>query len=91
MTTRYDVVIEWDSSGHYVASVPQLPGFRMEAEPTQSPEDLDVEVREAIAVCRRMSGEPPDDFEYRSVRKPPKTPRNRTGQEACLPPEEENQ
>jgi predicted RNase H-like HicB family nuclease len=90
MVPKYDVVIKRDSDGCYVASVLQLPGFRLEAESTQSAEDLELEIREAIAVYLQMGGKPPDDFECSAVRVvSPKTPPGRGGREARSPHDEE--
>jgi predicted RNase H-like HicB family nuclease len=48
MIPKYDVIVEWDSAGYYVATLPQLNGLRVEGQPFQSAEDLELEVREGI-------------------------------------------
>ena len=48
MPRQFDVVIERDEEGMYVASVPQLPGCHTDA---TSLDDLMVEIREAIQLC----------------------------------------
>ena len=48
MTREYDVVVERDADGFYVASVPALPGCHTQA---RSLDELMERVREAIAVC----------------------------------------
>ena len=49
MTTRqFDVVIERDAEGYYVASVPALPGCHTQA---RSLDVLTERVREAIELC----------------------------------------
>ncbi len=48
MVHQFDVVIERDEEGMYVASVPELPGCHTDA---LSIDDLMVEIHEAIQVC----------------------------------------
>ena len=48
MTREFTVVIERDSEGYFVASVPSLPGCHPQA---KSREELDVRIKEAIALC----------------------------------------
>ena len=48
MARQFDVVIERDEEGMYVASVPQLPGCHTDA---SSLDELMVEIREAIELC----------------------------------------
>ena len=48
MTQEYSVVIERDSEGYYVASVPSLPGCHTQA---LSLDVLMERVREAIELC----------------------------------------
>jgi predicted RNase H-like HicB family nuclease len=48
MTQDFDVVVERDADGYYVASVPSLPGCHTQA---KSLDDLMERIREAIAVC----------------------------------------
>jgi predicted RNase H-like HicB family nuclease len=69
MIPNYDVIVEWDSAGYYVATVPQFNGLRVEGEPFQSAEDLKVVVRLGIEEFLRQGGKPPDDFEDNAVRK----------------------
>ena len=47
MTREFTIGIERDSEGYYVASVPAQPGCYTQA---KTREELDVRVREAIAV-----------------------------------------
>jgi len=44
----FDVVVEQDEAGYYVASVPALPGCHTQA---TSLDELMVRIREAIALC----------------------------------------
>ncbi len=48
MNQEFDVVVERDSAGNYVASVPSLHGCHTQA---RSLDELMVRVREAIEVC----------------------------------------
>lgn len=48
MKREYNVVIERDEEGYYVASVPALPGCHTQA---RSLDELVERVREAIAAC----------------------------------------
>jgi predicted RNase H-like HicB family nuclease len=54
MTREFTVVIERDSEGYFVASVPSLPGCHTQA---KSRDELDTRVREAIALCLETPGE----------------------------------
>ena len=66
MDGQYDVVIERDTEGFYVASVPQLPGCHTQAE---SLDELMDRVREAIALCLEVQGEPPHHLEFIGVQR----------------------
>ena len=48
MQQQFDVVIERDSEGFYVASVPQLPGCHTQA---RSLDEVMERIREAIELC----------------------------------------
>ena len=48
MSRQYDVVVEQDEAGYYVASVPTLPGCHTRA---RSLDELVERIREAIALC----------------------------------------
>jgi predicted RNase H-like HicB family nuclease len=54
MARQFDVVIERDEEGMYVASVPQLPGCHTDA---ASLDELMAEIREAIELCLEVQGE----------------------------------
>ena len=64
MTREFIIVIERDSEGFYVASVPALPGCHTQA---KTREDLDVRIREAIAVCIEERGRDVPALELISV------------------------
>ena len=53
MARQFDVVIERDEEGMYVASVPQLPGCHTDA---SSLDELMLEIREAIELCLEVQG-----------------------------------
>ena len=48
MTQDFNVVVERDSEGYYVASVPALPGCHTQA---RSLDELMLRIREAIELC----------------------------------------
>ena len=66
MTRQFDVVIERDEDGIYVASVPQLPGCHSQAE---SLDGLMDRIREAIALCLEVSGATGPDLEFVGVQR----------------------
>jgi predicted RNase H-like HicB family nuclease len=66
MTRQFDVVIERDEEGIYVASVPQLPGCHTDA---TSLDELMVEVREAIELCLEVEGQEPSNLEFVGIQR----------------------
>jgi len=48
MTRQFDVIVERDSAGWFVASVPMLPGCHTQA---KSLDKLMIRIREAIELC----------------------------------------
>lgn len=48
MERRFDVIIERDEEGFYVASVPQLPGCHTQA---RSLDEVTERIQEAIELC----------------------------------------
>ena len=56
MTRQFDVVVEKDSEGYFVATVPALPGCHTQA---KSLDDLMSRIREAIELCLEVQGSPP--------------------------------
>ena len=61
MTQEFDVVVERDEDGYYVASVPALPGCHTQA---RSLDQLLERVREAIELCLEVEGEQPRNLEF---------------------------
>jgi predicted RNase H-like HicB family nuclease len=50
MTRQFDVLVEFDAEGLFVASAPALPGCHTQA---KSLDDLMARIREATEVCTR--------------------------------------
>ncbi len=66
MARQFDVVIERDEEGMYVASVPQLPGCHTDA---ASLDQLMVEVREAIELCLAVESDEPNNLEFVGIQR----------------------
>lgn len=66
MTRQFDVVIERDEEGIFVASVPQVPGCHTQA---RSLDQLMERIREAIELCLEVEGEAPDHLEFVGVQR----------------------
>jgi predicted RNase H-like HicB family nuclease len=66
MAGQFDVVIERDEEGLYVASVPQLPGCHTD---DTSLDELMVEIREAIELCLEAQGEQPVNLEFVGIQR----------------------
>lgn len=66
MTRHFDVVIERDEEGLYVASVPQLPGCHTDG---ASLDELMVDIREAIELCLEVKGEQPINLEFVGIQR----------------------
>ncbi len=64
MSRDYGVVIERDTEGCYVASVPSLPGCHTQA---KSLDVLMARVREAIQLCLEAEGEPAETLDFVGV------------------------
>jgi len=63
---QFDVVIERDAEGYYVASVPQIPGCHTQA---QSLDDVTQRIREAIELCLEVEGAPEHDLEFVGIQR----------------------
>jgi len=66
MASQFDVVIERDEEGVYVASVPRLPGCHTDG---TSLDELMAEIREAIELCLEVKGHEPSDLEVVGIQR----------------------
>ena len=66
MARQFDVIIERDEEGLYVASVPQLPGCHTDG---TSLDELMAEIREAIELCLEVQGEQPVNLEFVGIQR----------------------
>ena len=66
MATDFDVVVERDSDGYYVASVPALHGCHTQA---RSLDELMERVQEVIALCLEEQGAPAESLEFIGVQR----------------------
>ncbi len=61
MERQFDVVIERDADGYYVASVPQIPACHTQA---RSLDEVMQRIREAIELCVDVEGAPEHTLEF---------------------------
>lgn len=66
MTRQFDVVVERDSEGFFVASVPSLPGCHTQA---RSLDELMARIREAIEVYLEVEGRSTEDLDFVGVQR----------------------
>ena len=66
MPRQFDVVIERDASGCYVASVPQIPACHTQA---RSLDEVAERIREAIELCLAVEGAPEHDLEFVGIQR----------------------
>jgi len=66
MTHHFDVVVERDSAGFFVGSVPALPGCHTQAE---SLDELMARIREAIELCLEVEGQAREDLDFVGVQR----------------------
>ncbi len=66
MPRQFDVVIERDEEGIYVATVPQIPGCHTDA---LSLDELMLEIREAIELCLEVQGVQPTPLEFVGIQR----------------------
>ena len=66
MTQVFDVIIERDSEGYYVASVPELRGCHTQA---KSLDALMKRIREAIELCLEAQGQEKPPYEFVGVQR----------------------
>ena len=66
MQRQFDVVIERDEEGYYIASVPQLPGCHTQA---RSLDEVTERIREAVELCLDVAGEPIQTLEFIGIQR----------------------
>ena len=66
MAREFDVVVERDAAGYYVASVPAIPGCHTQA---KSLDHLTERIREAIAVCLEADDVPEEQLNFVGVQR----------------------
>ncbi len=66
MAREYDVVVEQDEAGYYVASVPAIPGCHTQA---KSLDQLMERIREAIALCLEAEDVPEEHLNFVGVQR----------------------
>ena len=66
MTHQFDVVVERDAEGFFIASVPALPGCHTQA---KSLDDLMSRIREAIELCLEVQGQTPENLDFIGVQR----------------------
>lgn len=66
MQRNFDVVVERDEEGYYVASVPSLPGCHTQA---KSLDELNRRIREAIELCIEVEGLPDQNLEFVGIQR----------------------
>ena len=66
MPRQFDVVIERDSEGYFVASVPQMPGCHTQA---RSLDQVSDRIREAITLCLEIEGAPEQELEFVGIQR----------------------
>lgn len=66
MSKEFDVIIERDSEGYFVATVPALKGCHTQA---RSLDELMLRVKEAVALCLEVEGPAPESLEFVGVQR----------------------
>jgi len=66
MTREFDVVIERDREGYYVATVPTLPGCHTQA---KTLDKLMERIREAAELCLEVQGDTIESLEFVGLQK----------------------
>ena len=66
MTRDFDVIVERDAEGYYVASVPSLHGCHTQA---KSLDELMVRVKEVIELCLEVQGAPGEPLDFIGVQR----------------------
>jgi predicted RNase H-like HicB family nuclease len=63
---QFDVVIERDEEGFYIASVPQIPACHTQA---RSLDEVMLRIREAIELCLEIEDGPKDSLEFVGIQR----------------------
>jgi predicted RNase H-like HicB family nuclease len=63
---QFDVVIERDSEGYYVASAPQIPACHTQA---RTLDEVTERIREAIVLCLEVEGAPEQEMEFVGIQR----------------------
>jgi predicted RNase H-like HicB family nuclease len=66
MAHQYDVVVERDSAGNFVASVPTLPGCHTQA---RSLDELMERIKEAIELCVEVNGNSIEPLDFVGIQR----------------------
>lgn len=66
MQRQFDVVIERDEEGYYVASVPQMPECHTQA---RSLDEVTERIREAVQLCLWVEGAPEQVLEFVGIQR----------------------
>jgi len=66
MAREFDVVVERDAAGYYVASVPAIPGCHTQA---KSLDQLIERIREAISLCLEADDVPEEQLNFVGVQR----------------------
>jgi len=66
MTRQFDVVVERDAEGYFVASVPALPGCHTQA---KSLDELMARIRHALELCLEEGGHAPEELDFVGVQR----------------------
>jgi predicted RNase H-like HicB family nuclease len=66
MRQQFDVIVERDAEGYFVATVPALPGCHTQA---KSLDELMVRVREAIELCLEVEGADPEALDFVGIQR----------------------
>ena len=66
MTREFNVIIEKDEEGYYVASVPELHGCHTQA---KSLDTLMERIKEAIALCLEVQGKESEPMQFIGVQR----------------------
>jgi len=66
LSRQFDVIIERDSEGYYIASVPRIPGCHTQG---RSLDEVTERIREAIELCLEVQGAPQEDLEFIGIQR----------------------